>query len=304
MKKLLLATTVLVGSAGFAAAEVSVSGDARMGIVYDDFLASSVYFDSRARANFTLSGETDGGLSFGASFRADNAENAAEGTVGAVFLSGEFGTISMGDVESAAENAVGDLAGVGYTSFSYFDGWSLIDEESFDGGLGNEMEYIATGDDEMALYQYSTGAVTLYASVGQPGDGVVSYSVAGRYDAEQFSVSLGYEDLEGFGSHIIGGVQGTFGNVTVKAIYGTMSADAPFVDVDQYGVSGSYTMDALTVDGFWRNTKAETGEEIAAYGIGATYDLGGGAAIEGGVGQIDTGPSKNTIADLGVTFEF
>jgi len=304
MKKLLLATTVLVGSAGFAAAEVTVSGDARMGIVYDDFFDDSMSFSSRARVNFTASGETDGGLSFGASFRADNAGQAAEGLAGAVYLSGDFGTISMGDVESAAENAVGDLAGVGYTSFSSFGGWSLIDPGAFDGELGNEMAYISTGDDEMALYQYSTGAVTLYASVGQPGDGEASYSVAGRYDAEQFSFSLGYEDLEGYGSQVIGGVQGTFGNVTVKAIYGTISADAPFVDVDQYGVSGTYTMDALTVDAFWRNTKAETGDQIDSFGIGATYDLGGGAAIEGGVGRIDTGPSKNTIADLGVTFEF
>ena len=77
MKKLLLATTALTLSAGVAAADpVSLSGDARMGLVYD---GDDVKMTSRARVAFTLSGETDGGLAFGAGFRADNAATAAGG---------------------------------------------------------------------------------------------------------------------------------------------------------------------------------------------------------------------------------
>jgi outer membrane protein OmpU len=86
-------------------------------------------FTSRARVTFTFSGETDGGLSFGASFRADNSSNAANGTAGSVFLSGAFGKISMGDVDGAAVAAVGHVDGVGLT------------------GLGdrNESSFIANG---------------------------------------------------------------------------------------------------------------------------------------------------------------
>lgn len=80
MKKILVATTILSASAGLAAADVTLSGSARMGIVsgFSDNNAangdeSDVVFNSRARVAFTLSGESDSGLSFGASFRADNA---------------------------------------------------------------------------------------------------------------------------------------------------------------------------------------------------------------------------------------
>ena len=304
MKTLLLATTMLATTAGLAAAEVTLSGDARMGVVYDDFFDDSLSFNSRARVAFSLSGETDNGLSFGGSFRADNAGDAANGIDGAVFLSGAFGSISMGDVSSAAENAVGDLAEVGYTGFSSFGGIALDTNGAFDGGLGNEIQYVATGDDEMALYEYSTGNVTLYVSVGQPGDGQTSYSVAGRYDTDSFGVALGYEDLEDEATQTIGAVYGTFSGVTLRAIYGAVEGRGAVLDVDQYGLSASYTMDAVTVDAFWRKTEVEDGREVDAYGIGATYDLGGGAAIEGGVGRIDDGAFENVVADLGVTFEF
>lgn len=304
MKTLLLATTMLATTAGLAAAEVSLSGDARMGVVYDDFFDDALSFNSRARVIFSLSGETDGGLSFGGSFRADNADDAATGVDGAVFLSGAFGTISMGDVSSAAENAVGDLAEVGYTGFSSFGGVALDINGAFDGGLGNEMQYVATGDDEMALYEYATGAVSLYVSVGQPGDGQTSYSVGARYDADTFGVALGYEDLEDEATQLIGGAYATVSGVTLRAIYGAVDGRGAVLDVDQYGLSASYTMDAVSLDAFWRKTDVEDGREIDAYGIGATYDLGGGAAIEGGIAKIDDGTDPNVIADLGVTFEF
>ena len=66
MKKVLFATSALVLSAGFASAEVALSGDGRMGMIYD---GNDVQFSSRARVKFTLTGESDAGLSFGAAFR-------------------------------------------------------------------------------------------------------------------------------------------------------------------------------------------------------------------------------------------
>ena len=78
MKKVLLATTMLVAGASIAAAEVTVSGDARMGVVNN--FAGDTSFNSRARVAFALSAESESGLSFGASFRADNALGASSGT--------------------------------------------------------------------------------------------------------------------------------------------------------------------------------------------------------------------------------
>jgi outer membrane protein OmpU len=311
MKKILIATTMLVGTAGFAAAEVTLSGSARMGIVYDSEALNEMSFSSRARVNFGLSGESDNGLSFGASFRADNAGAANNGQAGSVFISGAFGRLSMGDVSSAAENAIGDLAEVGYTGVS--SNWVVINTGTAldDQPLGNEMVYIATGDNEMALYEYSTGAFTLFASIGQPGDGQNSYSLAGRYATDTFTVALGYEDLEDVGSHVIGSASTTFSGVTLELIYGTFDGDgvAAGIDVDQYGLGASYTVDALTIDAYYRATDVDvlgaTFANIDSYGIGATYDLGGGAALEGGITALkEEGFGTQTQADLGVTFTF
>ena len=96
MKKILIATTALTLLAGAASAEVALSGNARMGILYN---GEDTNFTGRIRVIFTMSGETDGGLSFGSSIRADQASNGNAGAAsGSVFMSGAFGTISMGDV--------------------------------------------------------------------------------------------------------------------------------------------------------------------------------------------------------------
>lgn len=76
MKKLLLASTILGLSAGMAAAEITLSGDARMGLL-DDFGSAGAVFSSRARVKFTMSGESDTGFTFGAEFRANDAAGAA-----------------------------------------------------------------------------------------------------------------------------------------------------------------------------------------------------------------------------------
>ena len=137
MKRALLASTALVMSAGIAAAEVSVGGDGRMGVQSLD--GADVKFSSRVRISFTASGETDNGLTFGGSIRADNASGGSSGTGGNVHVSGAFGKLAMGDVDSAAKAAVGQAGGVGFT------------------GLGdlNEIKYIGGGEDPSALWNYS-----------------------------------------------------------------------------------------------------------------------------------------------------
>ena len=70
MKKILLATSAVALFAGAAAAEVTTTGTARMGIVYD---GTDTFFSSRFRVIFTASGESDSGFSFGASVRNDQS---------------------------------------------------------------------------------------------------------------------------------------------------------------------------------------------------------------------------------------
>ena len=293
MKNVLLASTALIMSAGIAAAEVTVGGDGRMGII--DNFDGDLAFTSRIRISFAASGETDGGLAFGGSVRADNAGGGVGNeamTAGSVFISGAFGKLSMGDVDGAAKAAVGHVSGVGLT------------------GLGdlNESTYVANaGQDTSALYQYSTGSLSFYVSASQPdtdggaGDAPASsqaYAVGVKYSGGNYTVALGYEDVDGGASHVIVGGSASFGDATVKAIYG--SADLGATTEDQFALSLNYAFGMTTATVFYTNDEDLGGAE--AFGLGASYDLGGGAALKGGYVKNKTADTDGF--DFGVSMSF
>lgn len=326
MKKILLATTMLVAGASIAAAEVTLSGDARMGVIsnFSDNNAangdeSDLTFTSRARVAFTLSGESDSGLSFGASFRADNAGGAAAGDAGSVFVSGAFGKLSMGDVDGAAQAATGHVAGVGLT------------------GLGdrNESTFLAAGDgatDPTALYEYSAGAFTGYLSVTNPVPVLVApalvtatadlqaVALGAKYTFGDYTIGLGYENLSGWQGaaaalpqvdntdldHVVLKVSGTVAGLSLQGLYG--SADGTrggaAVDGEQYAASVSYTTGALSATVFYTDDSGLGG--TTAYGLGGSYDLGGGASVVGGVVEDkDANAGAGATAfDLGLSFSF
>lgn len=307
MKKILLASTAVMLSAGFAAADVTVGGSGRMGVVYIEDITGTdqeeLAFNSRIRITFAASGETDGGLTFGGSVRADNAVGGNVGTGGSVFVAGAFGRITMGDIDSAAEQAIGDISGVGYSAMS---------DNAFTGGNGipgadfHETAYLTGGDDEGALYQYTTGGLSVYASAGQPQSGEQELSLGVSYTMDTYTFGLGYEDKEDVGDHLLVAASAGFGAATVKAVYGTADLDAAGADFDQYGISLDYVFGATTVTGFYRGIDPEAGDTANIYGLGATYDLGGGAALEGGIVNIDlnNGVEAQTRADFGITMNF
>lgn len=374
MKKVLLATTMLVAGASIAAADVTLSGDARMGILSrgSDNAATrntdegAVAFTSRARVAFTLSGESDSGLSFGGTFRADNAAGAAAGTAGNVFISGAFGKLSMGDVDGAAQMATGHVQ---QTSLTGLNDWS---ESTFigAGGLNAVNQNVLDGtfavvnsndtQDPTLLYEYSAGAFTGYFSLTNPADVLVNTAVVPapannvlvsnaeamaigvKYTFGDYYAGLGYEKLSGFiaGNQIVappalpgpapvapGAVAvdntdlkhtvvtlgGTVAGVTVKALYGKASGTyaganvaAPGFTGKQYALSASYTTGAITGTAFYTDDSGLNGMGgTVAYGIGASYDLGGGARVVGGVAQTKVnGPADQTAFDLGVAFTF
>ncbi|WP_444463462.1 porin [Rhodobacter capsulatus] len=318
MKKLLIASTALVMVAGAAAAEVKLSGNARMGVVYN---GDDAYFSSRARVVFTLSGTTDSGLEFGATFRADEAgdtaanNGAAFGNEGTVFISGAFGKIEMGDTVSAPEALFGDLYEVGYTDLAM-------------GGLSNDIPYL-TGDGNGAggtsagnpsvLYTYSAGAFSVAASMtdgvnatpaGDPSNAVTAddatqYAVAGAYTFGNYTVGLGYEVIDPVVGADVDQVElaGTakFGATNVKAYYASISA---LVDAKAYGVSVDTTFGATTVGGYVQTIDSDFNPaDVTWYGLGASYDLGGGASIVGGIADNDL-PNSDMVADFGVKFKF
>ena len=313
MKKILIASTALVLTAGMAAAEshssVALSGSARMGVIYD---GTDAAFSSRVRVEAAMSGTTDGGLSFGASMRFDQVGgNGGGGTalltagpdgifgnaddvfviVGAsstgttngdstVYLSGEFGKITMGDVGGAADALVGQTSGVGYGP---------------NDGL-HEIGFIGTTKTAFYYEKSMAGGLTFGIGAGQVGSDELNVAV--KYATDRFTVALGYEDDSTTGSshnRISASGSMTLGVATVKAKYMTDSA----ITDDSYSLSASGTFGGVGVTAFYTHFGVSSSENI---GIGASYDLGGGAAIKGAI--VNVGATDTTVADLGLTFSF
>ena len=290
-------------SAGVAAAEVTVGGDGRMGVI--STAGGDLAFTSRVRISFTATGETDNGLTFGGTIRADNAaattnrvrptdDNFLEfdtngavtalantgggvnGAGGSVNIAGPFGKLEMGDVDGAAKKAVGHAGGVGLT------------------GLGdkNEISYLSGDDDPSALWSYTMGELTLYASAENPGpEGDQALSGALGYNIGDVGVSIGVE-RDGDVDQVAAGVSAGLGDASVKLVYGSRD------DADQYGASASFVTGSATFTAFTSSNL--TGQDH--FGIGAAFDLGGGASIKGGFADGDS--LADPSFDLGVSMSF
>ncbi len=335
MKKILLATTMLASVAGYAAADVAVSGDARMGVVSTE---GNSIFESRMRIKFSGTGTTDGGLAFGGSFRAADANGANDGTKGSVFISGAFGKISMGDVDSGDEAAVGQLSSVGYEGLGSTNSISY----AADGGaVGLTDSWIEVGNGEGAkvLYTYSAGALTLNASSGQLTNNEYyssqSYGVGAAYTTGALTLAVGYgsNELTGYINYD-GGYEGSvsltdisasvayvMGDTTVKAIYQDKEAEISYDnwtgnlgDAVSMGASVDHKMDALTLTAFAITTEFSSDFEnfdvsLNRYGVGASYDLGGGASFKAGWAEVEALSNDYEVAsqsafDAGVNFSF
>ncbi len=288
MKKILLATTLIAASTGYAAAEVTVSGAARMGVVMHndlDGLSTDAQFSSRVRIIFTATGETDNGLSFGASVRNDQSGvgNTANGD-STVYLSGAFGKVTMGDTGNAADALVGQVSGVGYT------------------GLGdlNEIAWLSKSTTGV-MYEYSAGAVTFGLGAGQTNTNDF-VSAAVKYSTDAYAVALGYESNDAADQLSLLG-SATFSGATVKA---KIVDNSELVDL-QYALSVDYTMNGIGLTAFYADalntTAGHVNEDLQTtrYGIGASYDLGGGASVLGGIAREE---GTDTVAEVGVTMSF
>lgn len=303
MKKVLITTTALVMTAGVAAAEVAVGGSGRIGFESNAGTAGDLQFESRIRISFSASGETDAGLSFGGSIRADNAAGGNAGTDGSVFVEGSFGKISMGDVAGAPEAANGDLSGVGMTGVGDFNEFFYLSNNTdWSAAIGLEPARQA------ARWDYTTGDLGIHISSDQISGDLDTYGIAVTYSAGDISFGLGYEDssITGFDAdHMIGSVSAGFGDATVKAIYGT--ADIAGTDLDQYGLSLDFVTGATTLTAFYRTVDIDTVAEADVYGVGVSYDLGGGAALKAGFADgDDVNPLSGTFGDALVdpSFDF
>lgn len=318
MKNVLFATTALVGFAGVAFAQdtgVSLSGSAEMGITYIDIdgVGDEAVFHNDIDVTFTLSGATDNGLTFGATIDLDEVGDGDNlDFENSVFVSGAFGTLSMGDIDGAYDRALSNIHA---------------------GGLSDEADVASgtTGFDglapEILRYDYAFGPVVLSASLGledqmpindeaggtSNGDlteNVYGLGIAYGGDFGAMTLDLGagiqYTELSNEEAMVYGGSAtlgfGNFEVIGVVEVFDTDSASASATDGESFGISGAY------MTGPW---EFALGYEHSDFGGDAdvvqgyvTYDLGGGAEIVSAASWVDAGGVETTRAGFGLGFSF
>lgn len=273
MKKVLFASTALVLAAGVASAEVSLSGEASMGLKYNGATEETTVHNS---IEFYLSGSvaTDSGVTVGAStdFGDTAATNAPGGDYDGVLNDAEV-WISYNGLELRVGN-IGEASDQGGLSDVGYDGV----------GVDNVVELGGFGDHDVVV-SYSFGDISAAASFDSESDNW-GIGANGSVDAFTWAVGFGETDGEDIATVTLGYSAGAFG---AKIYYLDNAAGQGM------GIEGSYTSGDVTVTGVF----VEGTDDTDAYGVGVSYDLGG-ATLSGGIAEIN----DETFADLGVSFSF
>ena len=291
MKKILLTTTAMVAFAGAASAEVSLSGYAEIGIIGGSAAGMETQFHHDFDVKFTLSGETDNGLTFGATIDLDEVSGGISNRANpsAVFISGSFGTLTMGDTDGAFDWAMQEV-GIGS---------ALADDHTTHGGFGFNSGTDGMYDGQVLRYDNTFGdfGVALSAEIDDSG---TNYSTAWglglKYNAALGAVDLGlglaygsYETAAGTDSMWGLSVDAKFGG-GFRAIlnYSDLGdTDAGGVGETHTGIGLGYTSGALTVSANY-GIFEEGASEQDGYGLAVNYDLGGGAVVMAGYGDTST----------------
>ena len=330
MKNVLFASTALVAFAGAASADVALSGRAEMGIFKADTVANTgvvttngAQFFTDIDVTFTMSGETDNGLTFGASVDLDEGgavsnatQNNSDDGGATIFVSGAFGTVTMGDTDGALDWAMTEAGNVGNPG-------SIADDETSHGGyLGAYLD--GAQDGQILRWDYTSGAFGVAVSLeddngSKAANTDVGYAVGFKYalDLSGTTVNFGLGYQKAAGAIAAGFTdQGSATGVSVSASFANgLSAGMTYTDMSDmandkhYSLGLGYTTGAISVHAnygkYTDNAAVAGGADVKGYGLAAAYDLGGGAVVHFGYGSSKpTGGVSTKSASLGLGLSF
>lgn len=332
MKKLLLASTMLVAGAGMAAAEISLNGYGRFGLQYVEDRGAGLedtVISSRLRLNIVGTTETDQGVTFGAKLRMqyNDGDTETAGNAAQFWTSYNGVTVSVGNVDTAFDSvALTYDSEMGYEATSFGDSIATFyayNSQSQDKGYnGIAVTYSINGVNLYLSYvdpnQYAS---TLGAGVNDTYGIPVAYveneefGIAADWSNDQFAVAAAYTaNAGGIDNNDIAFVGAAYKFNDVGAVglnWYDNGEIAPGYEVpDQITLYGNYTFGATTVRAYLSDLDS-TGADVA-YGIGADYAFAEGVKISGSVQQgffdadevgIPTA-FKGARADVGVRFDF
>lgn len=312
MKKILLTSTLLVASAGMAAADVKISGYGRFGLDY--YSAPGVGFkksviNSRMRINIDASTETDSGVTFGGRIRLQWNSGSSNSVVapGLLYASYEGMRLEVGNANTAYDSAelmynseIGyldrGLGDPGGTYYSYTTGGF--------GANNNRMGVFASYSvgDFNARVSYVTPNQTL-KNLGAGVEDEYSLSMDYKFGAITVSGAAAWNGggIDGNELWFVGAEYAVNSDANVGLLYfDNGDGGVPGADNRTITLYGNYTMGAITYKGYVANNDAAGNSSDTAFGIGADYDLGG-ARISG---DIHRDYAEETIAGIGVRFNF
>jgi outer membrane protein OmpU len=317
MKHILLATTALVATAGIASADVSIGGSAEIGVM-DNGSGNMEYFQD-IDVSFSMSGETDGGLSFSAGVdldetpKSDSPFDPGHHGGATISLSGGFGSITMGDTDGASDWALTETG----------MGGSIADDETGHAGYSGNSELDGKEDGQILRWDYSLGAVGLAVSLEQAnlpgsttgeteGDDTVQVGLKYSMDMGGSTVGLGVGFADaGTQTMTINGTAET-GDTDTVAVSLSMKTAGGITgvvnmtdgsksgkDYSHIGLGIGMSMDALTV-GVNYGEKETDSVTKTGVGLAVNYALGGGAVFKVGYGD---GEGTDTMS-VGLALSF
>ena len=298
MKKLLLASTAIVASAGMAAADVTVSGHAAAGYHSDldgAGVTTAANTDSGIYSNvgvdFTMSGATDNGLSFTATmnidagteidqanFEFDGADGGTAG-IGAVTVTGAFGTVTFDN------NGIDNLYNADHADHDVkFSGTvngiaiaATMDADDSVAGVAGT----ATDADMSASASYTAGALTSALAISNhAADGMATNLKLTYVVNDMLTVTASNDKEAATGSKAVTKATATVvTNGLTIALASDNSKDATTGKSD-WDLDLSYTLSDVALA--WGT------DENDAWAITASRVLGGGATAQAGLNWEDS----------------
>jgi outer membrane protein OmpU len=296
MRKVLLATTALVAMTGAAAAEVTVNG-------FYEFLYTSTN-DDRTSTYDTMADDSeihvsyndtsDNGLGYGmkVELKTTGDDTAANNDESSMYVSGDFGKITLGENDGAAEDHAFFMGNT--HSYGQFSGHQTVK------GSGGAALFVSNAVE----YGPGTDAIKVkYSSPSMSGFNF-SYSIAGQSsasDSEDTEVGVGYStDIGGVGISINAGAfdsgestdtgETTFQNIVITngdiAIGAAMSNSSTGTtkDIDTSALVVTYALNddtSLSADYITsKNGVAGDKDELTGVGFGISYMVAPGLKLD------------------------
>jgi len=278
MKKILLATTALVATTGFAAAEMTWSGSANLGLKYSDNGTTTLH--EEIDLGMAATGETDGGIGWkvemGVDSNVSDATPAEAVDGGSVSLSGDFGTIRVGNV-STAGTSIG-LPDVGFDTIGIDD----AAEKGRNAGAGIDVQW-----------NYAMDDIALMGSFGSSSDAM---AISAKWTSGALSIGISHAaaGATGGADATAASIGTSVGGFSVNMMAASHSTSAN----DSVGLSAAMPVDGLGTVTFV--TGSNDTDAKSSWGVGFSKALGGGATLAGAYGSAN----GNDVADLGIGFSF